>query len=109
MDQRHLMAHRRVLSPEPQWASGLRRNSRECAAGVRNPRAPFPPVGVMSMRKYAAEFIGTFFLTFTVCCAVLTAQPLAPVAIGAVLVAMVFAGGHISGAHFNPAVTLAVY
>jgi len=61
------------------------------------------------MRKYVAEFIGTFFLTFTVCCAVLTAQPLAPVAIGAVLVAMVFAGGHISGAHFNPAVTLAVY
>ncbi|GIH07610.1 glycerol uptake facilitator protein [Rhizocola hellebori] len=61
------------------------------------------------MRKYVAEFIGTFFLTFTVCCAVLTAQPLAPLAIGAVLVAMVFAGGHISGAHFNPAVTLAVY
>jgi aquaporin Z len=61
------------------------------------------------MRKYVAEFIGTFFLAFTVCCAVLTAQPLAPVAIGAVLVAMVFAGGHISGAHFNPAVTLAVY
>jgi aquaporin Z len=63
----------------------------------------------MSMRKYVAEFIGTFFLAFTVCCAVLTAQPLAPVGIGAVLVAMVFAGGHISGAHFNPAVTLAVY
>ena len=59
------------------------------------------------MRKYVAEFIGTFFLTFTVCCAVLTAQPLAPVAIGAVLVAMVFAGGHISGAHFNPAVSFA--
>jgi len=61
------------------------------------------------MRKYVAEFIGTFFLAFTVCCAVLTAQPLAPLAIGAVLVAMVFAGGHICGAHFNPAVTLAVY
>jgi aquaporin Z len=61
------------------------------------------------MRKYVAEFIGTFFLTFTVCCSVLTAQPLAPVAIGAVLAAMIFAGGHISGAHFNPAVTLAVF
>jgi aquaporin Z len=61
------------------------------------------------MRKYIVEFIGTFFLVFTICCAVLTNAGLAPVAIGAVLAAMVFAGGHISGAHFNPAVSLAVY
>jgi aquaporin Z len=33
---------------------------------------------------------------------------LAPLAIGAVLMVMIFAGGHISGAHYNPAVTLAV-
>lgn len=60
------------------------------------------------MRKYATEFVGTFFLVFTVGCAVLTGVPLAPVAIGAALMAMVYAGGHISGAHYNPAVTLAV-
>lgn len=61
------------------------------------------------MRRYVVEFIGTFFLTFTVCTAVLSNAPLAPVAIGGVLAAMIFAGGHISGGHFNPAVTLAVY
>jgi aquaporin Z len=61
------------------------------------------------MRRYIVEFIGTFFLVFTVCCAVLAGAPLAPVAIGLVLAAMIFAGGHISGGHFNPAVTLAVY
>lgn len=61
------------------------------------------------MRKYVVEFIGTFFLVFTVCTAVLVKASLAPLAIGAVLATMVFAGGHISGGHFNPAVTLAVY
>jgi len=61
------------------------------------------------MRKYVVEFIGTFFLVLTVCFAVLTNAALAPLAIGAVLAAMVFAGGHISGGHFNPAVTLAVF
>jgi aquaporin Z len=61
------------------------------------------------MRRYLAEFIGTFFLTLTVCCAVLGNAALAPVAIGAVLAALVFAGGHISGAHYNPAVTIAVW
>jgi aquaporin Z len=61
------------------------------------------------MRRYITEFIGTFFLVFTVCCAVLGSAPLAPLAIGAVLATMVFAGGHISGAHYNPAVTLAVF
>jgi aquaporin Z len=61
------------------------------------------------MRKYATEFIGTFFLVFTVCNAVLSKATLAPLAIGLVLAAMVFAGGHISGAHYNPAVTLAVF
>ncbi|HST83661.1 MAG TPA: aquaporin [Kineosporiaceae bacterium] len=61
------------------------------------------------MRKYATEFIGTFFLVFTIVTAVLSGSPLAPLAIGVVLAAMVFAGGHISGAHYNPAVTLAVW
>src|SRR5689334_17726082 len=61
------------------------------------------------MRKYLVEFIGTFFLVFTVCTAVESGAALAPVAIGGILAAMIFAGGHISGGHFNPAVTLAVY
>jgi aquaporin Z len=61
------------------------------------------------MRRYIAEFIGAFFLVFTVCTTVLSNAPLAPVAIGGVLAAMIFAGGHISGAHFNPAVSLAAF
>ncbi len=61
------------------------------------------------MKKYVVELIGTFFLVFTVGSNVLAGQPLAPLAIGAVLAAMIFAGGHVSGAHFNPAVTIAVW
>ncbi|HZN76804.1 MAG TPA: aquaporin [Micromonosporaceae bacterium] len=61
------------------------------------------------MRRYVTELIGTFFLVLTVCCVSLAGAPLGPVAIGAVLMVMIFAGGHISGGHYNPAVTLAVY
>jgi len=64
------------------------------------------------MKKYFVEFIGTFFLIFTIGSTVISpgAGPIgAPIAIGASLMVMVFAGGHISGAHFNPAVTLAVW
>lgn len=63
------------------------------------------------MNRYAAEFIGTFFLVFTIGCVVIGngAGPLAPLAIGSVLMVMIFAGAHVSGAHFNPAVTLAVW
>lgn len=61
------------------------------------------------MRRYATEFVGTFFLVFTVCTAVRSGAGLAPLAIGAVLAAMIFAGGHISGGHYNPAVSLAVF
>ena len=61
------------------------------------------------MKKYLVEFIGTFFLVFTVGAAVRAGASLAPVAIGAVLMVMIFAGGHVSGGHFNPAVTLAVW
>lgn len=58
--------------------------------------------------KYAVEAIGTFFLVLTIGGAVHSTSPLAPLAIGAVLMAMIYAGGHLSGAHYNPAVTLAV-
>src|SRR6266478_5603596 len=63
------------------------------------------------MRKYIAEFIGTFFLILTIGCTVIPGTPgvIPPLAIGAVLMVMVYAAGHVSGAHFNPAVTLAVW
>lgn len=58
--------------------------------------------------KYATEAIGTFLLVCTIGVSVRSGSALAPLAIGAVLMVMVYAGGHISGAHYNPAVTLAV-
>ncbi|MEJ1971385.1 MAG: aquaporin [Lacunisphaera sp.] len=61
------------------------------------------------MKKYLVEFIGTFFLVFTVGMSVRSGAALAPIAIGASLMVMIFAGGHVSGAHFNPAVSLAVF
>jgi len=62
------------------------------------------------MNKYIVEFIGTFFLVLTIGCTGIGAGAgvIAPLAIGAALLVMVFAGGHISGAHYNRAVTLGV-
>jgi aquaporin Z len=60
-------------------------------------------------RKLVVEFIGAFFLMFTIGMAVATAGTLAPLAIGASLMVMVFAGGHISGGHYNPAVSTAAF
>jgi aquaporin Z len=63
------------------------------------------------MNKYLTELIGTFFLVFTVGCTVIGGGNgvIAPLAIGAALMVMIFAGGHISGGHYNPAVTLGVW
>lgn len=63
------------------------------------------------MSKYLTEFIGTFFLVFTIGCTVMGGAPgvIPPLAIGAALMVMIFAGAHVSGAHYNPAVTVALY
>ncbi len=65
----------------------------------------------MNPAKYLVELIGTFFLVFTIGMTVMgpDASPLAPLAIGASLMIMIYAGGHISGGHYNPAVTLGVF
>jgi aquaporin Z len=67
----------------------------------------------MSAQKYVTEFIGTFFLVLTIGLVIKggkTDEPfvLAPLAIGSSLMIMIYMGGHISGAHYNPAVSLAV-
>ncbi len=59
------------------------------------------------MRVYLTEFFGTFFLVLTIGLSVVGGTPFAPVAIGTALAIMVYMGGHVSGGHFNPAVTLA--
>ncbi len=63
------------------------------------------------MNKYIVEFIGTFFLVLVVGLTVIDpgAGILAPLAIGCTLMVMVYAGGPISGGHYNPAVTLGVW
>jgi aquaporin Z len=68
--------------------------------------APAPTYGIAA-RKYVTEFIGSFFLTFAVGVAALTGSVFVPLAAGATLMVMIYAGGHISGGHYNPAVTLA--
>jgi aquaporin Z len=60
------------------------------------------------MNKYLTEFVGTFFLVLTIGLCVLGGTPMAPLAIGASLMVMVYMGGHVSGGHYNPAVSLAV-
>jgi aquaporin Z len=57
------------------------------------------------MKRYLTEFIGTFFLVLTVGLTVVGGSPMAPLAIGCSLMIMVYMGGHISGGHYNPAVS----
>jgi aquaporin Z len=65
------------------------------------------PPAAAAGRKYAVELIGTFLFLFTIAASVLSASTWAPLAIGTALMVMIYAGGHISGGHYNPAVTLA--
>jgi len=59
------------------------------------------------MKALVTEMIGTFFLVLAVGLSVNQGAPLAPIAIGFTLMVMVYAGGRLSGAHYNPAVSLA--
>jgi aquaporin Z len=65
----------------------------------------------MNTKKYLVEFIGMFLFVLTVGMVVIDPGigSLAPLAIGSVLMILVYAGGHVSGGHYNPAVTLAVW
>jgi aquaporin Z len=99
-------------------AGSASRPRRDRATAQDSPAPDRPTVGRIAltipaspeaaMRKYLAELIGTFFLVFTIGITVTTMNSLAPLAIGGVLMVMIYAGGHVSGGHFNPAVTLAV-
>ncbi|HUF77008.1 MAG TPA: MIP/aquaporin family protein [Longimicrobiales bacterium] len=60
------------------------------------------------MKRYLTEAIGTFFLVFAIGMSVTSDLAAAPLAIGSMLMVMVYMGGHVSGAHYNPAVTVAV-
>ena len=60
------------------------------------------------MPKLLTEFVGTLLFLFSISAAVLSGSPMAPLAIGAALMVVVYMGGHVSGGHYNPAVSLAV-
>jgi aquaporin Z len=85
-----------VVTSEPE---SVALNAPRRAAATRNYGA--------AVRKYAVEAIGTFFLVFTVAVSGFLHSAFTPLAAGAALMVMVYAGGHISGGHYNPAVTLA--
>lgn len=60
------------------------------------------------MNRYVTEFVGTFFLVLTIGLTAVGGLSIAPLAIGSALMIMVYMGGHVSGAHYNPAVSVAV-
>ena len=64
-----------------------------------------------NLKKYLMEFIGTYFLVLAIGCLGNLAgdKTLAPLVIGGTLMILVYAGGKISGGHYNPAVSLSVY
>ncbi len=61
------------------------------------------------MPRYLTEFVGSLFFVLTIGLIVIARDPMAPVAIGSALMVLVYMGGSVSGAHYNPAVTLALF
>jgi aquaporin Z len=61
------------------------------------------------MHRYLTELIGAFFLVLTIGLTAVQGVAMAPLAIGSALMVMVYMGGHVSGGHYNPAVTLGVF
>jgi aquaporin Z len=95
------------------WWHGVASNgtvdrNREAVDGTRREPPESESADISITNKLVVEFIGAFFLMFTIGMAVAKAGALAPLAIGSALMVMVFAGGHVSGAHYNPAVSTAV-
>lgn len=70
-------------------------------------RSPTPPIPLHRIKNILTEFIGTFFLVLPIGLTVTANSEFAPLAIGCALMIMVYMGGHISGGHYNPAVSLA--
>mmetsp|Transcript_61661 Transcript_61661/g.133549 ORF Transcript_61661/g.133549 Transcript_61661/m.133549 type:complete len:240 (-) Transcript_61661:70-789(-) len=67
------------------------------------------PMKEVKFEAFVSEFIGTFFLVLTVGLNAIQGTPLAAVSFGAILMAMIFSTGAVSGGHFNPAVTIGVF
>jgi aquaporin Z len=89
-----------------------KRNFAKFRRGTSTNPLPSPTGGLeMNTKALIVEFVGTFFLVLTIGLTVIGpgAGPFAPLAIGCALMIMVYAGGHISGGHYNPAVTLGVW
>lgn len=61
------------------------------------------------MRKYLTEFVGTLFFVMTIALIASRDHPMAPLVIGGALMVVVYMGGHISGAHYNCAVSVALF
>ncbi|HUG11861.1 MAG TPA: aquaporin [Opitutaceae bacterium] len=72
------------------------------------PRSSYEIKKHRQMKKYLVEFIGTFLFVLVIGLSVRSGSALAPLAIGAALGSLIFAGGYVSGAHYNPAVSLGV-
>lgn len=102
---------------KPAVADGL--HPRRCAPSTVPPplpapsRAPTlcrpcpPPINIMSdlrnrFGQLGMEALGTFFLVATISISATTAPAAAPIAVGVILASMIYAGGHVSGAHYNP-------